>query len=190
MRIFLRLMLPSDMAHDDKDEHKRNQRKTRLATCSRRNQSRCSIPPNDSSLRASTPRHRIVGFRRFRNKTRHQDEFPRTASRSTETASPAAHFLIANARLELSATHRKISPLRISNRERIAFFHCNSSNRRTPAPAHHPSLITCHFFSNRNTRFTRFHLTPLTTILTQFLTATNSHFCRTRRPQYLPLTLP
>ena len=179
-------MLPSDMPHDDKNEHRRNQGKPRLAIRSRRNHSRCSLPANDSSRRNSTSRHRIVGVKRFRNKTRVQDKFPRTTSRSTETASPEAHFLIANARLKLTPTHRKTSPLKISNRERIAFSHRHSPTHSTRSSAHHSSLITRHFFPNRNSRFTGFHLTPLATILTQFLTATNTRFCRTQHPQRLP----
>jgi len=163
------------MAHAGKSEHKRNQGNPRLAIRSRANHSRCPLPANDSSLRPSTPRHRIVGFRQFPNKTRHPDEFPRSATRPTESGSLIAHFLIANARLKLIATHSKISPLKIPNRERIAFSQRNSSTNCTRSSANHSSLITRHFFSNRNTRFTGFQLTPLAPILTQFLTATNTH---------------
>ena len=38
----------------------------------------------------------------------------------------SVHFLIANARLEFDVNHRKDSPLKISNRERIAIFHPHS----------------------------------------------------------------
>jgi hypothetical protein len=40
------------------------------------------------------------------------------------------HFLIANARLKFSLSHRKISLLKISNRERIAIFHPRSGGYR------------------------------------------------------------
>jgi len=46
-----------------------------------------------------------------------------TASDSTPLS---VHFLIANARLEFDVNHRKDSPLKISNRERIAIFHPRS----------------------------------------------------------------
>lgn len=114
----------------------------------------------------------------------------RRTPRSTETTSSVACFLIANARLILSATHSKISALKISNRERMAFSEHHSPARFTPAPTRHSSLITHHFISNRNIRFTEFQLTPLTTVLTQFLTATNTCFCRTPRPPRRPLMLP
>jgi hypothetical protein len=171
-------MLASHMAHEGTNEHKRNQGKTRLAIRSRRNHSRCSLPPHGSSLLASTPHRHSIGPRRFPNKTRHLDEFSRSATRPTETTSLMAHFLIANARLKLTATHSKINPLKTPNRERIAFSTRNFSNRRTPGSARHSSFITRQFLSNRNSRITGFQLTPLATVLTQFLTATNPPFSR------------
>ena len=157
------------MAHVCKNEHKRDHGTTRLAISSRRDHSRCLVTPNDSSHRASALRR---------------------TPRSTETTTSVACFLIANARLILSATHSKISALKISNRERMAFSDHHSPARFTPAPTRHSSLITHHFISNRNIRFTEFQLTPLTTVLTQFLTATNTCFCRTPRPPRRPLMLP
>jgi hypothetical protein len=44
----------------------------------------------------------------------------------SDSAPFSAYFLIANARLEFSANYRKDSPLKISNRERIAIFHPHS----------------------------------------------------------------
>jgi len=41
---------------------------------------------------------------------------------ASDSASLSVYFLIANARLEFSVNHRKDSPLKISNRERIAIF--------------------------------------------------------------------
>jgi len=46
-----------------------------------------------------------------------------TASDSTPLS---VYFLIANARLEFSVNYRKNSPLKVSNRERIAIFHPRS----------------------------------------------------------------
>jgi hypothetical protein len=55
-------------------------------------------------------------------------------------------ILIANARLEFSVTHRENSPVKISNRERIAIFHSRSATAPldflSPLITHHLSLIT------------------------------------------------
>jgi hypothetical protein len=199
------------MAHNGNNEHKRNQGKTRLAMPSSFGDALRLLFRSETPHPPSPPRHSIVPRQTIRNPPRPEDKFPQTTSRSTETASPIVRFLIANARLKLSATHRKISLLRIPNRERIAFSNHSFSNRRAPGPARHSQLITHHFSSNRNcrsdqdrhperpsgvegtqlrqfrnsasgrsrqnsnrnTRFTGFQLTPLTTPLTQFLTATN-----------------
>jgi hypothetical protein len=183
-------MLPSDMAHDGKYEHCRNQGKTRLAIPSRPDYALHPPFQREMPQRASTPRHSIVPPRTIRNPPHPEYEFPQSTSRSNETALPKAHLLSANARLKLSATHSKISPLKTPNRERIALSTRNFSNRSAPDSARHSSLITRHFLSNRNSRITGFHLTPLTTILTQFLTATNTHFWRTRGSRTLALMLP
>jgi hypothetical protein len=156
-------MLPSDMAHNGKNEHKRNRGKTPLVIHSRRNPSRCLLFPNDSSHRAPTKRRRNVVLGRSPNEPGAQCKFPRKAPRSAENTSPTAHFLIANARLKLNLTHIRISHLRISNRERIAFLDRYSSDRPTQAPAHHSSLITprpcglcCQFLATRLHHFS-FH---------------------------------
>jgi hypothetical protein len=165
------------MAHGDKNEHKRNQGKPRLAIPSHPGHAPSLLFQCETPKFASAQRDRLVRPRTIRHPLNDNHKFPRRTSRSTETASPIAHFLIANARLKLIATHSKISPLKIPNREQIAFSNRNFSNRRAPGFARHSSLSTRHFFSNRNSRFTGSHLTTLTPILTQFLTATNSHFC-------------
>jgi hypothetical protein len=56
--------------------------------------------------------------------------------------SPGQKFLIANARLESSLSHREQSPLRISNRERIAILHFTFSGLRwLPSPS--PQSRSC-----------------------------------------------
>jgi len=52
------------------------------------------------------------------------------APRSTRRS----EFLIANPRLEINPNHRKLSPLQIPNRERIAIFHCTFSVLSGPQP--------------------------------------------------------
>ena len=65
-------------------------------------------------------------------------------------ASRAVQTLIANARLALSATHSKISPLQIPNRERMAIssnrFAGPESSLRSSSSliARHSSLLICH----------------------------------------------
>jgi len=80
---------------------------------------------------------------------------PRTRRMANAAASLSAKIpwppwrLIANLELKLRPTHRKISPLGISNRKYFAI-----SNRTwvpRPQPACHPSPITHHCFSNRDT---------------------------------------
>jgi len=80
---------------------------------------------------------------------------PRTRRMANAAASLSAKIpwppwrLIANLELKLRLTHRKISPLGISNRKYFAI-----SNRTwvpRPQPACHPSPITHHCFSNRDT---------------------------------------
>jgi len=56
----------------------------------------------------------------------------------------SVHFLIANARLEFSVSHRKDSPLRIPNRERIAILHLRShALARKGQVIHIPQLTRC-----------------------------------------------
>ena len=64
------------------------------------------------------------------------------ASLATDSAGLAAHFLIANPRLEFRLTRRKISPLIFSNREEIAFFHVvfNVNEISAPPASARPSL--------------------------------------------------
>jgi len=45
---------------------------------------------------------------------------------ASDSAPLSVYFLIANARLEFSVSHRKDNPLKIPNRERIAIFHPRS----------------------------------------------------------------
>jgi len=55
---------------------------------------------------------------------------------ATDRGSRATEILIANARLEFHPTHRKISHLKISNRERIAILHF------TPQPLHRAASLS------------------------------------------------
>ena len=48
---------------------------------------------------------------------------------ASDSALLSVYFLIANARLEFSVSHRKDSPLKIPNRERIAISHLRSAAR-------------------------------------------------------------
>jgi hypothetical protein len=54
---------------------------------------------------------------------------------ASDSAPFSVCFLIANARLEFSVSHRKDSPLKIPNRERIAIFHLVFRGRVKTAPA-------------------------------------------------------
>jgi len=54
--------------------------------------------------------------------------------RATDRGSRATEILIANPELEFRSTHRKISPLRISNRKYLAIFHLISRPRRRTSP--------------------------------------------------------
>jgi len=51
---------------------------------------------------------------------------------ASDSAPLSVYFLIANARLEFQLTYRKDSPLKISNRERIAIFHLRSAAQHLP----------------------------------------------------------
>jgi hypothetical protein len=56
---------------------------------------------------------------------------PRARPRAPMRGRPkTVKFLIANLELEFRPTHRKISPLRISNRKYLAIFHLTSQARR------------------------------------------------------------
>jgi hypothetical protein len=54
--------------------------------------------------------------------------------RATDRGSRATEILIANLELEFRSTHRKISPLRISNRKYFAIFYLASQSRRPTSP--------------------------------------------------------
>jgi hypothetical protein len=108
------------MARDDKNI-KDTKGSFRLAICSRLNHARRPLFQPESSS-AFDPRRSIGRLRKIRNKPRPEGNFPRSALLTAETAPLTAHFLIANARLKFKVSHRKISPLKISNRERIAIF--------------------------------------------------------------------
>ena len=58
---------------------------------------------------------------------------PRKPS-SLQPQASSLQILIANARLEFHSTHRKISPLKIPNRERIAIFQFTPQPRRPTSP--------------------------------------------------------
>ena len=76
--------------------------------------------------------------------------------RATDRGSRATEILIANLELEFRPTHRKISPLRISNRKYFAIFHLTSqpprrrrraqSHPRKPFFTNHQSRVTSHEF--------------------------------------------
>src|ERR1700719_4819 len=129
-------MLPSVMAHDDKNR-KDTKGSFRLAICSRLNHARRPLFQPESSSCASDPRRRIGRLRKIRNKPRPEGKFPRSALLTAETALVTAHFLIANARLEFRVSGRKISQLKISNREPIAIFDLDFSDLETLVRAHH-----------------------------------------------------
>ena len=57
---------------------------------------------------------------------------------ASDSAPFSVYFLIANARLEFSLSHRKDSPLRIPNRERIAISHLRSPARHLRTHARYP----------------------------------------------------
>ena len=88
------------------------------------------------------PRNRFAAFIQF--------------LRATDRGSRATEILIANLELEFRPTHRKISPLRISNRKYFAIFHLTSqpprrrrraqSHPRKPFFTNHQSRVTSHEF--------------------------------------------
>jgi hypothetical protein len=110
------------MAHDGKNEHKRNQ--ARLAIPSRSNYSLCVIPPHDSSNHASTPRH-------------DKDKSPRRSPRATEIASLRAYFLIYGSAIKTLRKPPQINYLQISNRR---FSRHLPFTPRTTASLHHFSF--------------------------------------------------
>src|ERR1700726_459403 len=57
---------------------------------------------------------------------------------ASDSAPFSVYFLIANARLEFSLSHRKDSPLKIPNRERIAISHLRSPARHLCTHARYP----------------------------------------------------
>jgi hypothetical protein len=88
---------------------------------------------------------------------------------SDTVQSPDAEFLIANLELEFDLSHRKQSPLKISNRKYFAIFlsHC----RAFPLPLHLGRAILIATFTQLE-----FGLTPALSLLTHFLTATKLAF--------------
>ena len=57
-------------------------------------------------------------------------------------ATAVTAFLIANLELEFNSTHRKHSPLRISNRKFSHLFDSDSDLNFSPVVTHHSSLAT------------------------------------------------
>ena len=73
---------------------------------------------------------------------------PYNGSRSRKPCYSAV-FLIANARLRLRLTHRKLSPLKFPNRERMAIFHPVSEAQRCLASRQLSRRTHCRRFANR-----------------------------------------
>jgi hypothetical protein len=125
------------MAHDGKNEHKRNRGKARLAIPSRSNYSQDVIPPNDSSNHASTPRHSTTRPGTVRNPRHHKDKSPRRSPRATEIASIRAYFLIYGSAIKTLRKLPQISNLQIPNRR---FSGHLPFTPRTTASLHHFSF--------------------------------------------------
>ena len=60
--------------------------------------------------------------------------FPFRSSPDPSPRTPKPIFLIANPRLEIKLTHRKSSPIKISNREEIAFFYLVLKGAKASSP--------------------------------------------------------
>ena len=124
------------MAHDDKITHNKKG-EPGLRIRSRLNPPCPPLPQRKRSQPNSSLRSVTAKPRQSANYN------PQT---SIEITPLTAHFLIANPRLSFSVTHRKISPLKISNRERIAIFHSPrlTATLSTRSSGFHSSLITRH----------------------------------------------
>jgi len=101
---------------------------------------------NKSSLRISNRKYLAI----FRSR-RCGAAFPLLSLPSFNPQAASFQNLIANPRLESNPNPRRISQGQISNRERMPI---SDSHSLLGSPACHPSLITRHGISNRNSRIT------------------------------------
>src|SRR5277367_1691282 len=110
------------MAHDDKIKHnKKGEPAPRIP--SRLNPTHPPLSQRELSLPTSSLRRVIANPRQSASYNPQGHNFPRIVVASIETKPLTAYFLIANPRLTFRVNHRKISLLKISNRERIAIFY-------------------------------------------------------------------
>jgi hypothetical protein len=123
-------MLPSLMAHDDKNR-KENISRFRLAITSRLNHARRPLFHSQSSHRASAPRHRNVWPGGIPNSRGSDDKLLPSDSPPAETTPLTACFSNRKSGIRISHNPQRVNTLQISNRKKIAIFHLTKWRRHS-----------------------------------------------------------